>query len=244
MTTNNLKLPVSPHIFIYKPQLSSTLSILHRFTGIVLAIITIYFFWAIHLELDNGLLNTYEFINPKFSMHDHALENRVYVQHHYMGKTGFIDHSTDVPGQMDTMIHTFSHFDWEYGVWDCYYAMKEHYNHRWPYFYYSPIELFRLGHHYLISVFVGALIYHILHGIRHFYWDSGLGLEKEKWNLLGGIILGFYTIFAIYNLIALYDFLSTWILFVDEFPVFTLISVIFLSVSTILAIKLAIQHNK
>jgi len=42
--------PLSPHLQIYKPQLTSVLSISHRATGIALAIGTIplvYWFWAI-----------------------------------------------------------------------------------------------------------------------------------------------------------------------------------------------------
>ena len=37
--------PLSPHLQIYKPQITSVLSILHRFTGIALAIGTLLFAW-------------------------------------------------------------------------------------------------------------------------------------------------------------------------------------------------------
>lgn len=37
--------PLSPHLQIYKPQISSVLSILHRFTGIVLSVGTLLFAW-------------------------------------------------------------------------------------------------------------------------------------------------------------------------------------------------------
>jgi succinate dehydrogenase / fumarate reductase cytochrome b subunit len=37
--------PLSPHLQIYKPQISSVLSILHRITGIVLSVGTLLFAW-------------------------------------------------------------------------------------------------------------------------------------------------------------------------------------------------------
>ena len=37
--------PLSPHLQIYKPQLTSVLSILHRATGIVLAVGSIFLVW-------------------------------------------------------------------------------------------------------------------------------------------------------------------------------------------------------
>lgn len=39
------KRPVSPHISIYKPQISSVLSILHRITGVALTVGSIFIFW-------------------------------------------------------------------------------------------------------------------------------------------------------------------------------------------------------
>lgn len=43
---NSANRPVSPHIQIYRPQLTSVMSILHRITGIILAIGAILFaFW-------------------------------------------------------------------------------------------------------------------------------------------------------------------------------------------------------
>lgn len=37
--------PLSPHLQIYKPQITSGLSILHRLTGILLAIGALFLFW-------------------------------------------------------------------------------------------------------------------------------------------------------------------------------------------------------
>ena len=37
--------PLSPHLQIYKPQLTSVLSIVHRLTGVVLAIGTLFLAW-------------------------------------------------------------------------------------------------------------------------------------------------------------------------------------------------------
>lgn len=43
MTTDNR--PLSPHLQVYKPQITSTLSILHRATGFALAVGTLLFVW-------------------------------------------------------------------------------------------------------------------------------------------------------------------------------------------------------
>ena len=43
MATDNR--PLSPHLQVYKPQLTSVLSILHRLTGVVLAIGTLLLVW-------------------------------------------------------------------------------------------------------------------------------------------------------------------------------------------------------
>lgn len=37
--------PLSPHLQVYRPQITSTLSILHRFTGIALAVGTLLLTW-------------------------------------------------------------------------------------------------------------------------------------------------------------------------------------------------------
>ncbi|MFP4313845.1 MAG: succinate dehydrogenase, cytochrome b556 subunit [Alphaproteobacteria bacterium] len=41
------KRPLSPHLQIYKPQISSTLSILHRITGVAMAIGTLMLVWLL-----------------------------------------------------------------------------------------------------------------------------------------------------------------------------------------------------
>jgi succinate dehydrogenase / fumarate reductase cytochrome b subunit len=44
----NTKRPLSPHLQVYRPQITSTLSILHRATGIVLAIGALLFsYWLL-----------------------------------------------------------------------------------------------------------------------------------------------------------------------------------------------------
>jgi succinate dehydrogenase / fumarate reductase cytochrome b subunit len=43
MATDNR--PLSPHLQVYRPQLTSVLSILHRITGIALAVGTLLLFW-------------------------------------------------------------------------------------------------------------------------------------------------------------------------------------------------------
>ena len=49
--------PLSPHLQVYKPQISSSLSILHRFTGIFLAFIYVVFSVIIGISILTGHLN-------------------------------------------------------------------------------------------------------------------------------------------------------------------------------------------
>ena len=50
---SRFKQPISPHLSIYKPQITSILSIIHRFTGIFLSIATLYFsLWIIALAFN------------------------------------------------------------------------------------------------------------------------------------------------------------------------------------------------
>jgi succinate dehydrogenase / fumarate reductase cytochrome b subunit len=41
----NTSRPLSPHLQIYKPQITSTLSILHRLTGVALGVGTLFLMW-------------------------------------------------------------------------------------------------------------------------------------------------------------------------------------------------------
>ncbi|HJD57793.1 MAG TPA: succinate dehydrogenase, cytochrome b556 subunit [Rickettsia endosymbiont of Ceroptres masudai] len=51
------KRPTSPHLSIYKPQISSTLSILHRMTGVALFFaVSILAWWLILSKYDNNYL--------------------------------------------------------------------------------------------------------------------------------------------------------------------------------------------
>lgn len=66
MTDLSSKRPLSPHLQIYKPQITSTLSILHRATGVILTLATVLFIAGIALvatgmpmfETIKGLLGT------------------------------------------------------------------------------------------------------------------------------------------------------------------------------------------
>ena len=50
--------PLSPHPQIYKPQITSILSIIHRFTGIFLSIATLYFsLWIIALAFNSNIFS-------------------------------------------------------------------------------------------------------------------------------------------------------------------------------------------
>ena len=95
-----VKRPLSPHLQIYKPQLTSVLSITHRGTGVFLSLgALVLTYWLVSLAVSEELFNSFH-------------------------------------------LHTT--------------------------FWYG--KLFLIG-------FVFSLYYHLSNGIRHLFWDIGLGLE-------------------------------------------------------------------
>jgi succinate dehydrogenase / fumarate reductase cytochrome b subunit len=95
-----VKRPLSPHLQVYKPQLTSVLSITHRGTGVFLSLGALALtYWLVSLALSEELFNSFH-------------------------------------------LHTT--------------------------FWYG--KLFLIG-------FVFSLYYHLTNGIRHLFWDIGLGLE-------------------------------------------------------------------
>ncbi len=94
--------PLSPHLEIYKPQLTMVLSITHRFTGVGLAVGTLFLTWWL------------------------------------------------IAAAMGPEAYAFT--QWIYGTW--------------------------LGTLVLFGFSV-SLFYHLCNGIRHLFWDVGLGYEME-----------------------------------------------------------------
>ena len=95
-----VKRPLSPHLQVYKPQLTSVLSITHRGTGVFLSLGALLLtYWLVSLAVSEELFNSFH-------------------------------------------LHTT--------------------------FWYG--KLFLIG-------FVFSLYYHLSNGIRHLFWDIGLGLE-------------------------------------------------------------------
>lgn len=108
----NLKRPLSPHLQIYKPQLTSVLSITHRITGIVLSILSLF----IPLTLVSVAL----------------------------------------------------------GV---------------GYFNILKVFLANIFIQLLITASIFVLTYHLLNGIRHLFWDYGLGLSIKDTYVSGYLVL-------------------------------------------------------
>ena len=108
----NFKRPLSPHLQIYKPQLTSVLSITHRITGVVLSILSLF----IPLTLVSVVLGVGYFNILKVFL-----------------------------------ANTF-------------------------------IQL-------LITASIFVLAYHLLNGIRHLFWDYGLGLSMKDTYISGYLVL-------------------------------------------------------
>ncbi len=116
--------PLSPHLQIYRPQLTSITSILHRITGAGMALgapVLTWWLFALHkgsflIDLGNG---------RSFDA----------------GYQGFYFFAHSLPGQ-------FMFFCWTFGF-----------------------------------------IYHFLNGIRHLFWDSGVGVNLKNAYVTGYAIL-------------------------------------------------------
>ncbi len=108
----NLKRPLSPHLQIYKPQLTSVLSIAHRITGVALSILSLF----IPLTLLSVALGIDYFNILK------AFLANVFIQ-------------------------------------------------------------------LLITASIFVLAYHLLNGIRHLFWDYGIGLSMRDTYLSGYLVL-------------------------------------------------------
>ena len=108
----NNKRPLSPHLQIYKPQLTSVMSISHRFTGVILSLLSI--------------------IIPVFfillSLGDEYFDLLIVVLNHFLVKLIL------------------------YGI-----------------------------------IFV--VFYHLLNGIRHLFWDIGMGLSIKESYLSGYLVI-------------------------------------------------------
>jgi len=55
--------PLSPHLSVYKPQITSVLSILHRITGFVLYVGLLYLSWVIIFSTFNDVVLAQVFLN-------------------------------------------------------------------------------------------------------------------------------------------------------------------------------------
>jgi succinate dehydrogenase / fumarate reductase cytochrome b subunit len=108
----NLKRPLSPHLQIYKPQLTSVLSITHRITGVVLSILSLF----IPLTLVSVVLGVGYFNILKVFL------TNIFIQ-------------------------------------------------------------------LLITASIFVLTYHLLNGIRHLFWDYGLGLSMKDTYISGYLVL-------------------------------------------------------
>jgi succinate dehydrogenase / fumarate reductase cytochrome b subunit len=115
------KRPLSPHLQIYRPQLTSVLSIFHRFTGVVLSIGFIWLVvWLVALA---------------------------------------------VGGEYISNIHFF---------WKSFFGK------------------------FLLLGFLFSFSYHFFNGIRHLFWDVGLGLDIKTVYSSGWATLIFSTMFTFF----------------------------------------------
>ena len=103
------KRPTSPHLSIYKPQITSMMSILHRMTGVALyagTALIVWWLWVLAYSSTEAFMSLKECI-------------------------------TSIPGQIFLLGWTFAFF------------------------------------------------YHLANGIRHLFWDAGMGYEIEQVNSSG-----------------------------------------------------------
>ena len=115
------KRPLSPHLQIYKPQLTSVMSISHRFTGVILSMLLI-------------LLPLFFFLL--------ALGNEYFA----------------------ILVMILDHF---------------------------LVKLILYGTIFVIS-------YHLLNGIRHLFWDMGIGLSIKQSYMSGYLVIIFSTLTTLF----------------------------------------------
>ena len=122
------KRPLSPHLSIYKPQISSVLSIMHRITGVLLFIFILNLSWLMIVLLSNSM--GFKLLNWDF----------VYILNSCWFK--------------------------------CY-----------------------------LGCILFCLYFHLFNGIRHLFWDAGLGfkivsMHKSGWLvILGTLLMTVFTVF-------------------------------------------------
>ena len=114
--------PLSPHIQIYKPQISSFTSILHRLTGIFLYIGVVAICWAIV---------------------------------HYTYQVEIV-----MEGDVEEV------------TCDCIW-----------------LQILQIVFYLVILGWVVSLYYHLCNGIRHLFWDIGVGFDKKIANRNGVIVI-------------------------------------------------------
>ena len=119
--------PLSPHLSVYRPQITSTLSILHRLTGVALALGSLLLAW-------------------------------------------WLIAAAAGPGAFDTAQGFFASI---------------------------------IGRIILFG-FVGAVFYHLCNGIRHLFWDAGLGFELKVVSRSGYLVLAATAILTVATFLAAY----------------------------------------
>ena len=115
------KRPLSPHLQIYKPQLTSVMSISHRFTGVILSMLLI-------------LVPLFFFL---LALGDEYFTILVIILDHFL------------------------------------------------------VKLILYGTIFVIS-------YHLLNGIRHLFWDMGLGLSIKQSYMSGYLVIIFSTLTTLF----------------------------------------------
>ena len=115
------KRPLSPHLQIYKPQLTSVMSISHRFTGVILSMLLI-------------LVPLFFFL---LALGDEYFTILVIILDHFL------------------------------------------------------VKLILYGAIFVIS-------YHLLNGIRHLFWDMGIGLSIKESYMSGYLVIMFSTLITLF----------------------------------------------
>ena len=110
------KRPLSPHLTIYKPQITSILSIMHRITGASMFFGVIFLSWLVIAIL--------------------------------MQTTGLSFFETDFGGILDNL-------------------------------------LFRI----MLMGLIYCLYYHSLNGVRHLFWDLGIGINNKAVSVSGVVVV-------------------------------------------------------
>ena len=206
MTTEDR--PLSPHLQIYKPQLTSVLSILHRMTGIALAVGLLMLAWwviaaasgppafAVVQDFNASWVGRLLLFGWSFALFYH-LCNGI---RHLFWDAGYGFELPNVYASGRIVVVGLLMLAWwviAAASGPPAFAVVQDFNASWV----GRLLLFGWSF---------ALFYHLCNGIRHLFWDAGYGFELPNVYASGRIVVVAAVVLTVLAWLWGYDSLGAW----------------------------------